>query len=60
MTKLQTKLAIAKVGKIRARNNLLWMELLTLSVESRPRKAKEIIKKITENDKEVTSWLSRI
>ena len=60
VNKLQTKMAIAKITKARARNNLLWMKLLTLSVECRPRKAKEIIERISKNDKEVTLWLSRI
>lgn len=60
MTKLQTKMAITRVTRIRARNNLLWMRLLALAIEARPRKAKEIIQKISKNDKEVTLWLSRI
>lgn len=60
MTKLQTKMVIAQVAKIRVRNNKLWMQLLALAVEARPRKAKEIIAKISKNDREVTSWLSRI
>lgn len=53
-------MAITQVAKIRARNNKLWMQLLALAVESRPRKAKEIIQKISKNDREVTLWLSRI
>jgi len=60
MTKLQTKMAISQITKIRVRNNKLWMQLLALAVEARPTKAKAIISKISNNDKEVTLWLSRI
>ncbi len=60
MTKLQTKMAISQITKIRVRNNKLWMQLLALAVETRPTKAKAIIQKISKNDREVTLWLSRI
>ena len=60
MTKLQTKLVIAHIARIRTKNNKLWMALLALAVEARPKKAKEILKKIEANDREVTTWLSRI
>jgi hypothetical protein len=53
-------MAITRVSKVRARNNLLWMKLLALAIEARPRQAKDIIQKISKNDKEVTLWLSRI
>jgi hypothetical protein len=60
MNKLQTKIVISHVAKVRVRNNECWMALLALAVEARPRKAKEILRKITENDREITQWLSRI
>jgi hypothetical protein len=53
-------MAISQITKIRARNNTLWIRLLALAIEGRPRKAKDIIQKISKNDKEVTLWLSRI
>lgn len=60
MTKLQRKLAIAHISRIRAKNNVLWMRLLALAVEARPRKAKAILGKIRKNDREVTEWFDRI
>lgn len=52
--------AIEAIARIRARNNLLWMALLALAVESAPQKAKAILRKIQANDKKVTKWTGRI
>lgn len=60
MTKLQTKTAITQIERIRVRNNKLWMQLLRIAVEANPAKAKEVISKISKNDREITKWLSRI
>lgn len=60
VTKLQSKMAISNIERIRVRNNKLWMNLLRLAVEARPEKAKEIIGKIGKNDREITQWLRRI
>ncbi len=60
MRKLRSDMVIDKIELIRTRNNKLWMDLLRLAVKSNPEKARDILKKITENDKEITPWLSRI
>lgn len=60
MTRLQRKVAIAHISRIRTKNNVLWMQLLALAVEAKPRKAKAILEKIRKNDKEVTEWFDRI
>lgn len=60
MTKLQTKTAIAHIERIRVRNNRLWMRLLRIAMEADPVRSREVINKISENDKEITKWLRRI
>lgn len=60
MTKLQTKTAIAQIERIRVRNNKLWMQLLRIALESNPIKSREVVTKISKNDREITKWLSRI
>lgn len=60
MTKLQTKTAIAHIERIRVKNNRLWMNLLRLAMEASPVKAREIVTKISNNDREITKWLKRI
>lgn len=59
MTK-NTDKAIRTITNIRAKNNLLWMALLALAVESSPKKAKAILRKIQANDKKVNKWTGRI
>lgn len=60
MTKLQTKMAISQIERIRVRNNRLWVQLLRIAVESQPVRAREVITKISKNDREITKWLGRI
>lgn len=52
--------AVKAIGKIREKNNVLWMALLALAVESNPKKAKAILRKIQANDKKVVRWTGRI
>jgi hypothetical protein len=58
--KLSHKIILAQIQRIRSRNNKLWMKLMALALESKPRKAKAIVKKIVANDIRVTKWTSRI
>ena len=58
--KKSTVQTIKKITAIRARNNLLWMKLLKLAVETSPLRAKIILRAITKNDKEVSRWLSSL
>lgn len=48
---------LTKVRNIRTKNNKLWMDLLALAMECAPDKARNIIKKITENDKKISQTL---
>ncbi len=57
---IKDRLIISNVAEIRRRNNELWMELLALALEARPKKAKALIREITENDRKVSSWLSKL
>lgn len=60
MTKLQTRMAITQIERIRVRNNKLWVRLLRIAVESDPVRSREVINKISNNDREITKWLKRI
>jgi hypothetical protein len=48
------------VEKIRRRNNHLWMGLLRLAVQTKPRKAKKLVREIVENDRKVSEWMARL
>lgn len=58
--RLTTKQIIKTVTGIRRRNNILWMDLMTLALVGKPKKAKKIIRKIVRNDKLVSKWMSRV
>jgi len=51
---------IKRITRIRAKNNLNWMEILELALEVAPKRARNIIKRINQRDQEVTKWLLRI
>lgn len=52
--------AIDHVTEIRRSNNRLWMKILRLAFESEPKKARKIIRQIQDNDKDITTWLSKL
>lgn len=54
------RMIVRRVTAIRSRNNRLWMTILTIALESSPIKAKKIIRQITDNDRKVSAWLSRV
>lgn len=56
----ENKDAIAKITKIRANNNLLWMEILRIAFNEHPVAARRLMKKISKNDKEITKWLGKL
>lgn len=60
MTRLQTKMAITQIERIRVRNNRLWMRLLRIAMDADPVRSREVVNKISDNDKEITKWLKRI
>lgn len=51
---------IKKIENIRKQNNVLWMEILRIAVTTSPEKSKKVLKKITINDKKISSLVSRI
>lgn len=51
---------INRVTAIRARNNRLWMGLLSLALRSAPKEAKRILRQINQNDARIGKWLSRV
>jgi len=59
--KKKKQLAVIKnIENIRKKNNALWMEILRIAVTSAPKKSKIVLKKITENDKKITSLVAKI
>jgi hypothetical protein len=54
------KSLIDQVQKVRASNNKLWMDLLRLAIDSKPEKAKAILKSINANDKKISKLLGEI
>ena len=52
--------AIDHITEIRKNNNRLWMQILRLAFDAERKKARAIMKKIQENDKEVTEWLGKL
>lgn len=51
------KMAINKVQKIRARNNILWMDILRLAEKHAPIETAGLLERITSNDQEISSVL---
>lgn len=51
---------IDAITKIRARNNKLWMALLKLAFRSEPKKARQIMAKITAYDRQITKLMWRL
>jgi len=60
MPRMSNKKIIRRIKAIRTKNNMQWMKLLELAVQSNPKKAKEILRQIVANDLLVTQWTSRI
>jgi hypothetical protein len=58
--KITNELIVKEVTKIRRKNNSCWMNLLALAFKSKPRQAKKIMEAITENDRNVTKWMTRL
>lgn len=51
---------IKKITSIRTKNNKQWMAILALAFRSTPKVAAAIMGHITENDRLVTKWMSRL
>ena len=51
---------INKIEKIRAKNNVNWMNILRLAFSLDPKKASKIMKKINYDDKKISNLLNKI
>ena len=51
---------ISKVQKIRARNNVNWMNILKLAFKHAPKEASRLMKKINSDDKKIFKLLNKL
>jgi len=51
---------ISKVQKIRARNNVNWMNILRLAFKHAPKEASKLMNKINSDDKKISKLLSKL
>ena len=51
---------INNVQKIRARNNVNWMNILKLAFKHAPKEDSKLMKKINSDDKKISSLLSKL
>ena len=51
---------IRKITQIRANNNLNWMGLLSIAMHADPKKARELLRLITDNDVKVSSLTRKL
>ena len=51
---------IKQVEKIRAKNNVNWMNILRLAFKLDPKEAAKIMKKINYDDKKISNLLNKI
>lgn len=51
---------IARIQRIRARNNGHWMDLMRLAFELAPQRAREILQKIVASDRQVQALSRRL
>jgi len=59
MNKKNNKI-ISEITKSRKSNNIYWMQLLKLAIQSSPVKAKKILKNINKQDKKISSLVSKL
>ncbi len=48
------------IENVRKKNNIQWMNILRIAINSSPKEAKKVIKKINENDKKISHLVSRL
>ena len=51
---------IKQIEKIRAKNNVNWMNILRLAFKLGPNEAKKIMKKINYDDKKISALLNQL
>ncbi len=57
---LDQDMTINKMEQIRAKNNGNWMDLVRIALKYAPTETKEVLKKITNHDKEITSLIEKL
>jgi hypothetical protein len=58
--KKKSKHIVNQIQKIRAKNNIYWMKLLSIALEYAPEKSKRVIKDINKNDKAISKLVSKL
>ena len=58
--KKKSQIIIKQIQKIRSRNNIHWMKLLSLALEYAPEKSKKVINEINKNDKIISKLVSKL
>lgn len=51
---------IGNIRRVRSRNNDLWMEILDIAMEAAPERTKDVIKRIRNNDRQITELLDHL
>ena len=51
---------IKMIENVRKKNNIQWMNILRIAINSSPKEAKKVIKKINANDKKISNLVSRL
>lgn len=51
---------VKKIELARSKNNKNWMDLLRLAIKKAPKEAKKILKKINNQDKNISKLLTKI
>jgi len=51
---------ISQIQKIRAKNNVNWMDILRLAFKHDPRGASKILKKINYDDRKISKLLNKL
>ena len=51
---------IQLISDVRARNNLLWMRLVTIAMQHAPIEAKDVLRAINANDRAVSDLLGEL
>tara|TARA_B100001059_G_C17252010_1_gene294766 strand:+ start:227 stop:415 length:189 start_codon:yes stop_codon:yes gene_type:complete len=54
-----TKL-ITSIENVRKNNNKYWMDMLRLSFKFAPKESQKLVKKINQNDKKISTLLSKL
>jgi hypothetical protein len=54
---MSDNIMIGQITGIRVSNNQLWMELLAIALESAPERTKEVLRKINQNDRDISALL---